>query len=76
MGWVAKRGSKIRYERAGAGNTKLVSLDRIGSELCSGVQERAGKTALLLDGSGSEKLGGTLKDAARVKPWRNREPHK
>jgi hypothetical protein len=37
---------------------------------------RAGQTALLLDGSGSEKLGGALKDATRVTPNRNREFHR
>jgi hypothetical protein len=31
---------------------------------------------LLLDGSGSEKLGGALKDATRVTPNRNREFHR
>jgi hypothetical protein len=35
-----------------------------------------GQTKLLLDESGSKKLHGALKEAPRVKPRRNNEPHR
>ena len=53
----------------GKGNTEPISneLER-GVRFAAEVQGHTGKTELLLDGSGSEKLCGALKDAAWVTP--------